>query len=141
MDQLFNHTLGFILNVTNSRLKNEFCRNLKPYEITPEQWGLINILYKGDGISQKELAEKSFKDQPTTARILDILEAKGLINRSISPEDRRTFLVLLTDEGRNLREKLLPIAQKTLRKALKGFKEEEIQQLKNWLILIYNNLQ
>ncbi|HBC91608.1 MAG TPA: MarR family transcriptional regulator [Pelotomaculum sp.] len=140
MERLLSHTVGFILNVTNSKVKNEFSRNLKPYDITPEQWGLINILFKKDGISQKELSQKSFKDQPTTTRILDNLEAKGLIKRKITLEDRRTFMIFLTDGGRNLREKLLPIAEKTLQKTLTGFKEEEIEQLKKWLNKIYNNL-
>ncbi|MDF9408799.1 MAG: Transcriptional regulator SlyA [Pelotomaculum sp. PtaB.Bin013] len=116
------------------------CRNLKPYDITPEQWGLINILFRKDGISQKELSEKSFKDQPTITRILDNLEAKGMIERKINREDRRTFMIFLTNEGRDLRDKLLPIAEKTLQKVLTGFKEEEIEQLKIWLNKIYNNL-
>lgn len=140
MELLLSHTLGFILNVTNSKVKNELCRNLKPYDITPEQWGLINILFNEDGISQRELSEKSFKDQPTTTRILDNLEVKGLIKRQINPEDRRTFMIFLTDKGRNLRDTLLPIAKKTIQKALTGFKEEEIDQLKMWLNKIYNNL-
>lgn len=135
-----DESVGFIMNKTNMRLKNELAQNIKPHGVTPEQWGILNRLWEKDGISQKDLSGKSFKDQPTTARILDILEKKGLVERRANPADRRTYLLFLTDEGLDLRNRLVPLALKTLEKALKGFSKEEVDKLMEWLNKIYSNL-
>ena len=139
-DHLQGDTVGFILNRTNSKLKNTFYQNLSIFNLTPEQFGLINTLYNHPGISQKELAEKSYKDQPTITRMLDILEKKHLIIRQSHPNDRRTTLLHLSDEGKILRNQLVPIAEKTLEGALQGFSDNEIEQLKLLLNRIFSNL-
>lgn len=136
-----DESLGFIINRTNTRLKNEFHKNLRHYGITPEQWGLLGRLWETKGITQKELARLSSKDQPTTARILDKLERKGLVRREANPDDRRTFLIYLTEQGRGLQDKLVPIAVHTLQKAFYGFNDKEIKQLKVWLNRVYENLE
>lgn len=136
-----NESLGFILHRTNLKLKNQFHHRLKAYDITPEQWGLLGRLWEKDGITQRELSTLSCKDQPTTARILDKLEKKGLLRRTPNPVDRRTSLIVLTEQGWELKDKLIPIAEKTLHKAMVGFSNEEIEQLKIWLNNIYYNLE
>lgn len=93
-----------------------------------------------DGISQKELSEKSFKDQPTTARILDKLEQRGLIRRQADAEDRRVTLIYLTSEGHEIKDPLIPLAIKSLEHALQGFTEQEQDELKNLLNRIEDNL-
>lgn len=135
-----DESFGFILNRTNQKLKHEFQLNLKAYDITPEQWGLLGRLWEKNGITQRELSDVSFKDQPTTARILDKLEKKGLICRKANPEDRRTFLIFLTERGWELQDILIPIAEKTLHKALWSLTIDEVKQLKVWLNKIYHNL-
>ncbi len=131
---------GFIINRTNLKLSNYLTRKFKPYEITPEQWGVLNRLWFKDGISQKELSELTIKDQTTTTRILDKLEWKGLIKRQRSTLDRRLLLIYLTAEGRSLEDKLVPIVKGVLNEALKGFTPEEIQLIKSLLNRIYNNV-
>lgn len=133
-------TIGFLISRTNYKLKHELNHNIKPFNVTTEQWGIVNTLWNNDGISQKELSGRVHKDQPTTARILDKLENKGFVKRRASPDDRRTFLIYLTEEGRNLRERLAPLSEKTLEKAMGDFSDEEINQLKKMLNRIYNNL-
>lgn len=136
----FEESLGFIIGRTNIKMKNNLAKALKPYDVTPEQWALLNRLWIQDGISQKELSEKSLKDQPTTTRILDKLEQRGLIRRQASPEDRRAFLIYLTGEGRDIKTSLVNNAYQALAEALKGLSGQEQEQLKNLLNRISNNL-
>jgi len=140
MKYIIEESLGFIINRTNQKLSNYLTRRFKSYDITPEQWGLLNRLWDKDGISQKELSEISIKDQTTITRILDKLERKGLIKRQTSPDDRRSFLIFLTDSGRNLESKLVPIAYEVLDEALQGLSEEEIKQMKFLLNKIFMNV-
>jgi DNA-binding MarR family transcriptional regulator len=141
MKYIIEESLGFIISRTNQKLSNYLTRKFKSYDITPEQWGLLNRLWEKDGISQKELSEISIKDQTTVTRILDKLERKGLIKRQTSPDDRRSFLIFLTDTGRSLENKLVPIAYEVLDEALQGLSEEEIKQMKLLLNKIFMNIE
>ncbi|MHB1407478.1 MAG: MarR family winged helix-turn-helix transcriptional regulator [Desulfitobacteriaceae bacterium] len=136
----FEQSLGFIISRTHAKMKNNLTKALKPYNVTPEQWAVLNRLWEQDGISQKELSEKSLKDQPTTTRILDKLEQRGLIRRQANPEDRRAFLIYLTNEGRDIRYPLINLARQALAQSLKGLSKEEQAELKNLLNRITDNL-
>jgi len=121
-------------------MKNNLAKALKPYNITHEQWPLLKWLWIQDGISQKELAEISFKDQPTTTRILDKLEQRGLVRRQANSIDRRVSLIYLTREGLDIRGPLILLARHALEQALAGFSEQEQVQLKSLLTRIGDNL-
>lgn len=71
-----DNSLGFILNRTNTRMKNNLLHKFKDYDITPEQWAILNRLWVRDGISPKEIAELTSKDQPTTVRIIAKLQKR-----------------------------------------------------------------
>ncbi|MEA5113367.1 MAG: MarR family transcriptional regulator [Geobacteraceae bacterium] len=134
------NSIGYLISIAGLRYKGETWRRLKPFGITPEQWVVLNRLSEGDGVSQRELADRIVKDQPNTTRILDKMAQKGLIRRDPDPQDRRAFLIFLTSDGRRLRDKLLPIVQELRKISAHGFSEEEIMMLKNLLRRFTGNL-
>ena len=140
MDFFLDESVGFLISKTSLKMKNHLYQHFKPFDITSEQWGLLARLWETDRVSQKELADKTCKDQPNITRILDKLEGKGLIKREANPDDRRAFVVHLTDEGQKLKEVLVPIVKESLALALKGIPHDEVEQLKGLLNKIYNNL-
>lgn len=140
MNYNMNESIGFIISRTHAKMRNNLFQRLKNYDVTSEQWVILNKLWEKDGVPQKDLSALSYKDQPNTTRILDKLENKGYIRRELSSKDRRSFLVYLTDEGRILQQKLLPIAAVSLEKAMAGFSEEETEALKEMLRRITRNL-
>ncbi|MEG6521960.1 MarR family winged helix-turn-helix transcriptional regulator [Desulfotomaculum sp. 1211_IL3151] len=135
-----DNSLGFILNRTNTRMKNNLLHHFKDYDVTPEQWAVLNRLWEREGISSTELAELTSKDQPTTVRMLAKLEKKGYITRKVNPEDGRAYQIFLTSEGRALKDKLFPIAFQALDKSLKGIDRKQIEQVKVILNKIFENL-
>ncbi len=52
--------------------------------ITVEQWILLKIIHESDDISQKELADQSFRDPASITRTLDLLHSRGFIDRLAS---------------------------------------------------------
>jgi DNA-binding MarR family transcriptional regulator len=83
---------------------------LAEYDVTPSQVRAIRVLtthgQHGGGVRSKELAEH-LKIAPRSAtEVVDALEAKGLVQRSPDPGDRRATLVALTDQGRALAEEV-----------------------------------
>lgn len=77
-------------------------------DITTEQWVLLDRLAEGDGISQTDLANDSFKNAPTVSRIITLLAKKKLIRKKQSSDDRRQYLIYLSEEGKKLHERVLP---------------------------------
>ncbi|WP_407311471.1 MarR family winged helix-turn-helix transcriptional regulator [Desulfosporosinus sp. SB140] len=141
MKYILEESLGFIISRTHQKLSNYLTRKFKPCDITPEQWEILNRLWQKDGISQKEISEITLKDQTTLTRILDKLEYKDLIKRQTSPNDRRVFLIFLTDKGRSLEDILVKIAYEVSGEVQHGLSEEEIRQLKVLLNKILLNVQ
>lgn len=135
-----DRSFGFVVNQTALKLRSEMLRRLKPFGLTPEQWSVLNRLAEQDGISQRELAERTFKDQPTTARILDKLMALGLVRRDDSASDRRAFVIAITAAGRELRERILPVAAAMNEAAGQGLSSDDRQRLFALLAQLQNNM-
>lgn len=75
-------------------------RMIKKFNLTTEQLLLLFLLYDKDGMSQKNLADRSNKDQANVTRILKRLESKGFLEVKSSSEDKRLKLIFLTIDGR-----------------------------------------
>ncbi|SDW18565.1 MarR family winged helix-turn-helix transcriptional regulator [Paenibacillus sp. PDC88] len=109
---LSDRSIGFMLGVIHRRAVSVMTHRLKSYDITTEQWSVLLQIYMNEGLNQREIAVKAYKDQPTTTRILDMLEKKNLIIRKPSQKDRRAFELFLTDLGRDLSGTLVPLENK-----------------------------
>ncbi|MED4811547.1 MarR family transcriptional regulator [Bacillus atrophaeus] len=91
---------------TSRRIIRFLAIHLKEDGITPEQWTVLKRVGESRGISQKELSARADKDQATLTKILDLLEKKNFIRREANPRDRRSFLVVLTEAGEELKQSL-----------------------------------
>jgi DNA-binding MarR family transcriptional regulator len=129
----FQKPLNVLIHQSNIVLRNIIQKELNGYDITAEQWSILIELYNNDRINQKELAEKCFKDRAALTRSLDILEKRELVKREKSPNDRREFLIILTVNGLELVEKLLPIVIKVRTKITSVLSEEENSMLSSLL--------
>ncbi|MBI5325668.1 MAG: MarR family transcriptional regulator [Ignavibacteriae bacterium] len=135
--------LGFLIGHTGRALKNSITKAFAKngYEITVEQWGILMFLWTKDGITQQALSSSIAKEKTTVVRLIDKMEKRNMIKRIQDKEDRRNNLIYLTDEGKSLREKLVPIAIYELKKALKNLSELEIDNLTLLLKKVYNNIK
>lgn len=140
MTFIMDQSLGFIVNRTSVAIKKQFAKRLRPYGLTPEQWSVLNRLAERDGLTQTDLAERTYKDPPNTARILDKLEKKKLLKRAENPADRRAFLIFLTDRGKTVREEIVPITSRLNDEAAAGLSPEECNRLISLLNRVHENL-
>lgn len=141
MEFKLEDSLGFILNRTNTKLKNQLFQRFSEYSITPEQWSVLNCLWVQEGVTPKELADMTFKDKPNTNRILEKLQGKDLIVRKPHPSDNRSYQIFLTDRGRALRDDLVPKAIDLLDEATSGIEQHKIMEIKKLLNQIFDNLK
>ncbi|MCY9696890.1 MarR family winged helix-turn-helix transcriptional regulator [Paenibacillus alginolyticus] len=131
-------SFGFILNHAGRRLTQLLNIHFQPYDMTTEQWAVLNRLADEDGITQKLLAVRAEKDQTNITRILDQLERKGLVERRANETDRRSFLTFITEQGKALNDILTPIEQKVIASVLSGFTDEQTTILREMLNQLTN---
>lgn len=117
---------GMLTNQTNKRMQRFLNLKLQKYNITTEQWNVLLRLSKEPKINQKQLAKNVDKDQATLVRILDILEKKKLIKRQLSEEDRRAFLIHITDNGKEMVDELVPFMSDLFEQILSGISVEKL---------------
>jgi len=80
---------------------------LKPIGITWDQFGTLAALQQEHGISQHRLAAVLETDTTTAMVICEGLEKRGLISRTRSPGDRRTYRLEVTDRGKKTFQRAL----------------------------------
>ncbi|MFM7223482.1 MAG: MarR family winged helix-turn-helix transcriptional regulator [Bacteroidota bacterium] len=134
---------SFITGMASTAIARRLQKNFKQegIEITIEQWSVLYHLWKKDGISQQELCTASFRDKPSITRLVDNLEKLKLVKRTPSPTDRRSNLIVLTDNAKKLQEHTMEIASRTLNEALNGVSAADVERAKTVLQQVYDNLK
>lgn len=142
MESFLDKSAGYLINITTLLLKREFSSAIKNNNInvTPEQWAILNRLNEKSGLTQKEVAKLTFKDNANITRIVDKLENKGLVIRQSDSNDRRTWKISITSKGAEMRDSIEPLAIEVLKKATKGLSENDVQLFNNTLKKIMENL-
>jgi DNA-binding MarR family transcriptional regulator len=106
---------------------------LKPFGITGQQFNILRILrgQQSKSISATAIKARMLDKNSDVSRLLDRLEAKGLIEKKTSPSDRRATDVLISQKGLDI---LDAIDKKQLEAdAILSLTDEEATQLSNLL--------
>src|SRR5258705_163767 len=82
------------------------------------QWAVLSMVDNHPGIDQSRLAEVVSIDKTNTGRLLDQLEAKGLVERRPNDTDRRVWMLRCTPFGHKTRKRLRPRAYATQERLL-----------------------
>jgi len=127
--------LGFL---TRRELSDRF--KAAGYNVSAEEWAVLLLLWRKDGLAPSELASNTVRDRTTVTRLLDGMEKKRLIVRIADEVDRRRSKVVLTEEGKQLEAKLVPIAKQLIELAHDGLSDDEQSQLVNLMKKMSHNL-
>ncbi|MGT2907715.1 MarR family winged helix-turn-helix transcriptional regulator [Streptococcus dentiloxodontae] len=136
-----NESLGYLLNISAKLIKRNLDLLLKDYNLTSSQWAVLKLLSSENDLSQAEIAEKTNTDRATCGAIIDKLIAKQMIYKSLSPTDRRSYIVSITSDTDKLVNHISHLAEQTNQQALQGFSANEEKQLVTFLHSIIKNLE
>jgi MarR family transcriptional regulator for hemolysin len=126
MDELYEN---FAVGVHRTAHQWRICldRRLRPLGLSQSTWRVLLILQHAcEPQSQNAIAEALGVDGASVVRLIDKLEADGLVKRGFSPQDRRVRLITLTEGGL---EKIAPLraeARQLTRELLSGLDEQEL---------------
>ena len=127
---LSRHT-GFLVRRSQQAHLAAWAREVGP-GLTNVQFGVLNVLARLGEASQRELGDALDLDRSTVAGLVARLEARALVERGRSPEDRRRNVVRLSPQGRATLAEHAPAAARVDTSLTAGLSEEEratLQQL------------
>jgi len=127
-----------ILLSTADKIKTLFEGVCAPFDITGQQYNVLRILRgaEPDGLPTLTIAERVIEKTPGITRMIDRLEAKGLVAREIRPHDRRCVYCRITTKGLKLLDLLDRPVNDSNRKAFAALDDDELEKLVALLLKI-----
>ncbi|HSB23160.1 MAG TPA: MarR family transcriptional regulator [Burkholderiaceae bacterium] len=120
-------------------MRREVDRRMLEHDLTDAQWKPLWMLKLGRATNAIELAREMGIDAGAVTRMLDRLEAKGLLARVRSEADRRVVHLRLTPAGEAVAKKVPFVLASVNNDFLRGFSEPEWKQLRKLLVRMADN--
>jgi len=114
---------------------------LRPSGLDMPRWRVLMTLHQDRIASVSEIAAHSSEKLPTMTRIIQRMEADGLIRRRPRPGKERVMEVVLTDEGEKAGDGAWQCADTLYDRAFAGMETAEIEQLTQLLERVAENLR
>ncbi len=103
--------------------------HIRQLGLTSSQFDIITTLGNTPGMTFNKLAEKTLTTKGELTGIIDRLEKKGLVKREVPPEDRRSFIAVLTPEGERVFEETFPAHIAHLKQCFDKLDPQELEQI------------
>ena len=113
---------------------------LAQHEVSFGHWAFLRVLWEKDGLTQKELSDEAGTTTPTTFTAVSAMEKLGYVERRYAPGNRKNTHVYLTQAGRALKNKLVPLAEEVNEISVTGLKATEINAARKVLLAIIENM-
>lgn len=130
---VIEESIGYIIRQAQLALHRTIDGRMAELDLTALQWVPLLMLANQKGQTAAELSRCLGVDTSTMTRMLDRLEAKSLLARKRSAEDRRVIFLELTEEGRALSERIPYVMAESLNSHLRNFSRQELDELKRLL--------
>ncbi|HEX6068427.1 MAG TPA: MarR family transcriptional regulator [Longimicrobiaceae bacterium] len=123
-------------------LEHALAEALKPHGITPTQYNVLRILRGAGekGLCRSEVMERMIARVPDATRLLDRMEAVGLIARERDAQDRRFVTTRITAEGRRVLAELEEPIQSLHRRQFAALDEADVRRLIELLGVVRENV-
>jgi len=103
-------------------------KHLSNSGLTPSQFGVLEALYSLGPLCQKEIGHKILKSGGNITMVVDNLEKRRLVTRIRDTDDRRKFVVQLTEEGQSLIGEIFPVHAQAAEKLFRVLSAEESEE-------------
>jgi DNA-binding MarR family transcriptional regulator len=132
-DYPIGESIGYLIKQLRAAQERLVDAEMAEHDLTGVQWGPLLIIHYGIGSTAAEIARWGCVDTGAVTRMLDRLEAKGLVRRTPCPDDRRVTKLALTPDGERLCREIPFGLARVANQLLRGFSPEEFETLKGFL--------
>lgn len=113
---------------------------LADYGLSRTQWRLLAYVMRDEGMTQSALARVADLERATIGQTIDLMERKGLVERTHAADDRRVWRIVSTVKARALIGEPSAIVEELLGHMFDGFSPYEIASLETLLARLVTNL-
>lgn len=132
-------SFGFLLAKAAEAIEDCFKVSLEPFQISPRQYGLMLAIYENPHATQKDLGETLKIDRTTMVSQIDYLEQLQYVKREKNLQDRRSYTLVLSEDGKNLLERCWNMLIESEQKILSALDPEEKERLRQMLVTVYSS--
>lgn len=120
-----------------------FDQEMRPFGVTHVQWTTLAQLSRssGQGMTQSDLARLLGVGKVATSRMVDRLEAGGLVTRGTDTADRRVNLILITPKASGILVQMTKVSRQINRQLQEGLTEEQVRAMEHALAAIKRNVR
>jgi len=137
-DRLRN--FGFLLKEVSRHFVTRFEMHARAISLTLNLCKVLIRLENNEGVSQARLAELAEVDAMTMVRLLDRMEAEGLLERRPDPQDRRARCLYLTPKAKSVVVEIWRLGDLTRAEVFEGIDKAERQAFMGVLERMNDNL-
>ena len=133
--------IPYVMYRITNRMNMDLQDCLRPLKINVSRWRVLCALKARDGRNMSDLCTFTMMEQSSVSRVIDSMEKEKLVTRKLQKKDNRYVLVYLTKKGSETFEKAAVPAFSREDLALKGFSDENRQQMLDLLNRVLKNVQ
>jgi DNA-binding MarR family transcriptional regulator len=132
--------LPYLINRAGIRISEHFAVELRRFELTIAMWRVLAALWHDGVMRLCDLAQSTSIEVSTLSRQITAMQQLDLVTRTRASDDARAVDVDLSEKGRAVTARIIPLAMAYENAALHGFSAEEGAQLRRLLTRLYGNL-
>ena len=102
------HSFGFAVRRAHRAFDRALQRRLAAHGIATGYWYYLRALWDEDGLTQKQLSDRTGVAENTTAAMITAMMKDGLVTRTRAADDKRKWRIALTPRATALRGLLFP---------------------------------
>lgn len=141
MDYPFRDTLPFYFVQISGQLNEIFNQSLSEFDITIPMYRVLVALNHGESRMLNQIAQTLDVEQSTLSRQITTMVKLGLVSRTRPDENGRIVQIEITEHGRHVVERMIPVAESLERLAIGNCSNEDIDATKQVLRKIYSNVR
>jgi DNA-binding MarR family transcriptional regulator len=134
LEHFLPYRLSILSNTISQTIANDYQSR---HDLSMTEWRVMAVLARFEGLSAREVAERTAMDKVAVSRALARLADAGRVNRATHGGDKRRSVLSLTDAGWEVHDDVAPMARAREREVLAKLTGEE----REWLVRILDKLQ
>ena len=126
---------------TSKAVQERMRLELTKKKLSITEFSVLEVLYNKGRQTIQQIGNSILVSSGSMTYVIDKLEQKGLLNRIDCPNDRRAIYIVLTDEGFDLMEKIIPKHQELVNYIFDSLNNDETEKFVDILKKVKNRVE
>lgn len=141
MEKICTNLPYLVLMQTSKAVQERMRSELNQYNLSMTEFSVLEVLFHKGKQTIQQIGHSILISSGSMTYIIDKLEQKGLLNRIACPDDRRVIHVVLTANGKDLMEKIMPKHTELVEDLFDSINPDEVQILVRLLKKVGNRVE